>query len=158
MNSWEVLVPRGVPSGAPGLDFGPPWAPFWVPFRSVYFLINSWSKFRIIFYCVLAPSGDSFGVILETFWCTNFNVKSVTFSRTSQERMWEPPATSTGSKSLVFIVLSFKVECRAFRVGEPLGAALEANMERKWMSKSTQSKQKHNSKISLNFDPKSDAK
>ena len=46
----------------------------------------------------------------------------------------EPPATPTGSKSLIFIGGLFKIEGRPFRVGVLTGVVLEAKMPPKWVS------------------------
>ena len=131
---------RGVPSGAPGLDFRSPRAPFQVQFLRIFgyvFVYFFGASSASLFDAVLAPSGARFGIILDPFSYQILSVKSATFSRTFLERMWEPPATTTGSKSWIFIVLSFKIECRAFRVWERPGVVLEAKMEPKWRSKST---------------------
>ena len=58
-----------------------------------------------------------------------FDGKRVTFSRTSLERMWEPPATTTGSKNWIFIVLSFEIEGRPFRVGGGFGGQNKAKID-----------------------------
>ena len=76
---------QGVPSGAPGLDFGFPRALFGVSFWSVF-----WHVFAYFFGTISASVFDAvlespvfFFVILETFRCPKFLIKSVTFQRTS---------------------------------------------------------------------------
>ena len=82
-------------------------------------------------------------------------MKSGTFSRTSPERTWEPSATTTGSKSWIFLGGLFKIEGRSFSVGVPPGAVLEAKMEPKLSQNRLPNYQKRTSKISPNFDCKS---
>ena len=125
--------------GSAGARFRTPRAPFWVPFWSNFWYVLQYFFEAIsgsFFDAVLVPFGSHFGVVLQTFWCQNFDTKSVTFSRASPERTWEPPATITGSKSLIFIGELFKIKGRPFRVGVAPGAVLVPKMEPKWRSKS----------------------
>ena len=50
----------------------------------------------------------------------------------------EPPASITESESWILIGGLFKIEGRPFRAGVPPGVILEAKMDPKWTSKSTQ--------------------
>ena len=138
--SWAVPGAQGVPLGAPGLDFGPPWAPFWAPFWSHFWYVLSYffrSDFWIFFSCSFGCFRRPFWGHFEGVWWSNFDIKSVTFSRTSPERMWEPRVATTGSKSWIFIGGLFKIEGRPFRVGVPPGAAFEAKLVPEWRSELT---------------------
>ena len=67
----------------------------------------------------------------------------------------EPPATATGSKSLIFIGVLFKIEGRPFRVGVSPGAVLGAKIEPKWTSESMQKLQKTHRENHPEYLPKS---
>ena len=106
--------------------------PFLVCFV-ILFRSDFWIIFSCSFGCFRRPFWSHFGGV----WCPNFDIKSVTFSRTSPERMWEPRVATTGSKSWIFIGGLFKIEGRPFRVGVPPGAVFEAKMVPEWRSEST---------------------
>ena len=75
-----------VPPGAPGLDFVLPRGQFRFSFWSKFWYVLLYFGGHIsalFFYAFLVLFGDHFGVILETFWCQNLNLKSVRFQRTS---------------------------------------------------------------------------
>ena len=79
----------------------------------------------------LVPFWPFLGPILVSFW-KHFGARISLYKVLRfRARPREAPATATGSKSLIFIGVLFKIEGRPFRVGVSPGAVLDANMEPK---------------------------